>query len=308
MIISESEILPLACLELFSRLAKNGLPVIFTEKLPQRASEGGDVAPFNNCFEEVPTNELAAVLRERGLTQLCATGKGVEYLRFYHATREHQDVYIFSNEAINSDLHAEITIQNKGDCLVYDPWDNRVYRDATRDGKLSLHLEKGNLLIYIFGTECSESIPQLTREQTRVAFPLLFEIAVMEEEKDEFTVIAKDSLPFDITAYDRLPHFSGTVRYRTSFEAIDGFTVLDLGQVGEIAEVWLNGVPLGVRINAPYKFSLLPALRDGKNELEIRVVGNLAHRRNGDRFSRYVQVPPTGIIGEIALCRYSGDV
>ena len=95
------------------------------------------------------------------------------------------------------------------------------------------------------------------------------------------------------------------MRYRTRFESVDGFSVLDLGQVGEVAEVWLNGVSLGVRINSPYKFSLRSALSKGENELEIRVVGNLAHRRNSDRFSRYVQVPPTGILGDIALCRYA---
>ena len=137
-----------------------------------------------------------------------------------------------------------------------------------------------------------------------MALPLQFEVALMEEGSDGFEVIAEDAELFDITAVDRYPQFSGTVRYRARFDSVDGFDVLDLGQVGEVAEVWLNGTSLGVRINAPYKFSLLPALRKGENELEVRVVGNLAHRRNSDRFSRYVQVPPTGILGDIALCRY----
>ena len=134
-----------------------------------------------------------------------------------------------------------------------------------------------------------------------------FEIAVKQEGTTDYRVLAGDSELFDVTAPDRLPDFSGEVRYRTTFEATDGFTVLDLGEVGEVAEVWLNGVSLGVRINAPYKFSLLPALRKGENELEIKVIGNLAHRRHHDNYTRYVQIPPTGIVGEIALCRYGRE-
>ena len=307
LIVSQSEILPMSCLQRFAVLAKKGLPVIFTESLPKRTSEGGAIESLNRCFKTVPTNALAEHLRKRSLAQLCASGEDVRYLRFYHAENEKGDIYVFSNEAVYSDLHAEIALPQSGECLVYDPWDNRLYRDEVRDGKLSLHLEKGNLLIYVFGTKIPSTTPYLTREIERTALPLRFEVALMEEGSDSFAVIAEDSELFDVTAFDRFPRFSGTVRYRTSFDSIDGFTVLDLGQVGEVAEVWLNGTSLGVRINAPYKFSLLSALRDGKNELEIRVVGNLAHRRNTDRFSRYVQVPPTGILGEIALCRYGNN-
>jgi hypothetical protein len=34
------------------------------------------------------------------------------------------------------------------------------------------------------------------------------------------------------------------------------------------------------------------------------VTANLAHRRR-DGLSSFIQIPPTGILGEIALCRYT---
>ena len=73
--------------------------------------------------------------------------------------------------------------------------------------------------------------------------------------------------------------------------------------MGETAEVWLGGAYLGARINAPYKFNLRDALHEGENKLQILVRSNLAHRRRA-AFSKYLQIPPTGVIGEIALCRY----
>ena len=82
------------------------------------------------------------------------------------------------------------------------------------------------------------------------------------------------------------------------------FTVLDLGQVGEVAQVYVNDKLVGTRINAPYKFSLKDALCQGENKLKIIVKSNLAHRRRDD-LSFYMQIPPTGIIGDISLCKYA---
>ena len=87
------------------------------------------------------------------------------------------------------------------------------------------------------------------------------------------------------------------------FRKKNDFNVIDLGQVGEVAQVWLNGKSLGTRINAPYKFSMEGALKDGENHLEIIVKSNLAHKRR-DYMSGFMQIPPTGIMGEICLCKY----
>jgi hypothetical protein len=45
------------------------------------------------------------------------------------------------------------------------------------------------------------------------------------------------------------------------------------------------------------------ALKDGENILEVIVTSNLAHKRRDD-LSRFLQIPPSGIIGDISLCKY----
>jgi hypothetical protein len=63
-----------------------------------------------------------------------------------------------------------------------------------------------------------------------------------------------------------LPDFSGTFRYDTRFtsEPPTGDKVfLDLGAVGEVAQVWLNETALGTRICRPYIFDATQALRCG---------------------------------------------
>lgn len=304
LIISKSEIMPIDRLECFKRLADEGVPVIFTDELPKRSAEGIDISSLLPKFELTPTKDLAKELRKRALCHVSARGEGIESLRFYHISREEREIYLFSNEAIYDTLDAEITLPEQGECLIYEPWENKIYRTSTKDGTLHLRLENGNMLFVIFGEEIPESTPYYTYEVSREPLSILFDISTMDEEEGEFSPLAQSSRLFDITAPDCKPHFSGSIRYTTSFEARDGFTVIDLGQVGEVAEAWLNGKYLGARINPPYKFNMAEAIRKGKNELEIIVKTNLAHRRR-DSLSSYLQIPPSGILGDISLCKYS---
>ena len=301
LIISESEILPFDRLECFKELASKGLPVIFTESLPRCSSEGQDISSLLPCFEVCKTDCLSALLRSQNLCHI--SGECASALRFYHVTRDNKDIYLFSNEDVYNDINAKLTLENKGECLIYEPWDNRCYRYDARDN-FHLHLEKGNMIFAIFGEEIPKDTPYFTREAERVSLPLCFDISIKEEGWTEYKTIATNSECFDISAPDRLPYFSGDICYKASFNKIDGFTVIDLGQVGEVCEAWLNGKYLGARINAPYKFSMADALINGENKLEVIVKSNLAHKRRDD-LSSFIQIPPTGILGDISLCRYT---
>ena len=303
LIISESEILPFDRLVCFDRLARAGLPVLFTEALPVRSAEGHAIEALCAGFETVPTSLLASRLRDKGLCHVGGEGTGLEHLRFYHVREGDTEIYLFSNEDIRHDVDAVLTLPVEGDCLLYEPWENRCYRGRAEKGRFPLRLEKGNLLFAVFGGEIPEGLPVFRRETARVPFPLRFEVATREEGERDFTVLATDAEPFDLSASDQMPRFSGEIRYRCRLRVPEGYTVLDLGEVGEVAEAYLNGVYLGARINAPYKFSLEAALRPGENELEILVRSNLAHRRR-DPLSRFIQIPPTGLVSEPSLCRY----
>jgi hypothetical protein len=296
--------MPFDRLECFNTLAKKGLPIIFTNSLPSRSAEGNDISSFLLNFEAVENGVLVSNLRTRGLCHVSGEGKELSSLRFYHIARDEKDIYLFSNEAICDTLDVELTLNQTGECLIYDPWDNKLYKSSTRDNKLHLVLEKGNMLIVIFGDEIPNDVPSLTYEQNRIELPLLFDISIMEEEKNEFIQIAKGSKCFDISAPEHMPSFSGSIRYQTSFMATNGYSVIDLGQVGDTCEAWLNGEYLGTRICAPYKFDMKKALQNGENKLEIIVKSNLGHKRR-EWLSSFIQIPPSGIIGEIYLCKYS---
>lgn len=307
LIVSESEILPENVLTNLRRLAQAGLPVLFTESLPQRSAEGRGEFDFAVFFEAISTAQLAKILRDRGLAHINAAGKGLKYLRFYHVNREKQDIYAFLNEDIHGSVDAVLELPNSGACLIYDPWENRCYRGEAKDGKLSVKLEKGNMLFVIFGGAIPEGTPTFRTEAERKSLDLRFDVFVKDEGEAEFRLLAENARPFDISAPDCLPRFSGEILYKARFVAQPDYTVLDLGFVGETAQVKLNGKAVGTRINAPYKFSLLSGLQSGENHLEVLVRSNPAHRRYNDDLTRFTHIPPTGILGPIALCRYEAE-
>jgi hypothetical protein len=72
-----------------------------------------------------------------------------------------------------------------------------------------------------------------------------------------------------------LPTFSGAVDYERSVEGWAAGGALDLGRVRGTAEVWVDGVSLGVRLWHPYRYRVPPACGPGPRRLRVRVTNTL---------------------------------
>ncbi len=85
---------------------------------------------------------------------------------------------------------------------------------------------------------------------------------------------------------DLLKYYSGTANYTTTFsyQKSDAKNVfIDLGEVGVMATVTLNGKEVGTTWMAPYRLSITNALKEGVNTLEIKVVNVWRNRITGDK-------------------------
>jgi len=89
------------------------------------------------------------------------------------------------------------------------------------------------------------------------------------------------------TEEERLRHFSGQAHYTIGFELPDEYLAediilrLSLGVVGNVAEVRLNGRPVGVHWMAGQEFGLEGIVRPGGNALEVAVTNTLINRVSG---------------------------
>jgi hypothetical protein len=81
-------------------------------------------------------------------------------------------------------------------------------------------------------------------------------------------------------------HFSGTANYKRVFshkKSASGQRVwLDLGEVANLAEVFVNGVNCGVAWTPPCRVEITRALKNGDNELRVAVTNTWANRLIGD--------------------------
>ncbi len=93
-------------------------------------------------------------------------------------------------------------------------------------------------------------------------------------------------IPLSEHSNPAIQHFSGIATYQKTFEATpapaDSRVLLDLGDLEGVAEVELNGTPLGALWKTPYIIDVTKAFKPGNNELVIRVAGTWRNRLVGD--------------------------
>ena len=101
-----------------------------------------------------------------------------------------------------------------------------------------------------------------------------------------------------------MPHFSGHIKYEASFsvDAVAGYK-LDLGYVGEVAELFINGEYVGEKLIPPYVFDISEFVTKGDNRLEV-IVSNHNGWAVRDSFSKYLMFEPSGLLGPIRLIKF----
>ena len=117
--------------------------------------------------------------------------------------------------------------------------------------------------------------------------------------------------------------FSGIATYTRTFELhphdvpSNASLWLDLGKVGDVAEVRVNGQLAGTAWKPPYRLDIGPAVHPGRNELEVRVANLWVNRLIGDAQPNATRITfttlptyradaplrPSGLMGPVRLLR-----
>jgi hypothetical protein len=94
--------------------------------------------------------------------------------------------------------------------------------------------------------------------------------------------------PLDQSADKGVRYFSGTATYTSAFGFPRGAKAgaplwLDLGKIGDVAEVRVNGQPAGTTWFAPYRLDIGKLAKPGTNTIEVRVANLWVNRLIGDQ-------------------------
>ena len=135
---------------------------------------------------------------------------------------------------------------------------------------------------------------------------------------NDTTTVHFDTL-FDLKDSEAYQHFCGTIVYHKTID-MDGdvarrvSTILDLGLVEGVSEVFVNGQSAGVQYFGRRIYDITPYLQDGENDIEVRVTTTMGNYLK--TFSRednlttwvYVNHPrreqplqPMGLIGPVTI-------
>lgn len=250
--------------------------------------------------------------------------QGEKEIAWTHRTGEGIDIYFISNQK-EEQRDLDISFRSAGkQPEIWDPVTGEIKEIATwksENGRTDIHLElfPNQSLFVVFRNPASvkqanHTIVTRTMELNTAEWDIVF------EKDSTLYYTAKELFDWSKEEDKRAKFYAGTAVYTTVFY-LDTLPKekeawLDLGQVHDMAEVYVNGSYLGTVWTYPNRVNATTALRVGDNSLEVRVVNGWANRVKGvhdqeisdERVwtnARYwienQPLQPSGLLGPLAL-------
>jgi hypothetical protein len=249
------------------------------------------------------TDSLVTTVSQSCAADVTVLGNGIENLRVLHYRKSDLDIYFVVNEGEVA-IDAELNLQAIGSIEKWDPMTGSAepWSGVACDGKLhtTIRVERRESAVFVVNPAQAPSVATAARDLPGT--PVLSLDAswkVTRADGDEVDI----PCPGDWARNPGWETFTGTLTYQIVFDLDgppDGSLFLDLGSVGDIAEVELNGRTVGVRAWAPYVFDVTQAVRASDNHLSVRVTNSMANEYDGRQM-------PSGILGPVKI-RMARDV
>jgi len=214
-------------------------------------------------------------------------------LSWIHRKDGETDIYFLVNR---SERPQDYTIRFRVSGKEPELWhsDNAIMEPASYEIKgdkttLSIHLEERESVFVLFNkktTVLSRSVPHNPyNELMNINGP--WKISFTEKSGAPAMILIDSLSSWENYRDEGVKNFSGTATYTKTFELKKepgrSKVFLDLGKVGDIAEVRINGKIMDTIWKEPYRVDVTGALQKGKNLLEIKVTNEWTNRLVGDK-------------------------
>lgn len=293
--------IPEASLRQLMKLAQQGARIVFDGQLPQQAAgfnnhqaRSATVQQLGQAIQKSPTVTVSPAVFETmnklGVRVEGWTAQGLSFIRKRRGSNADSTQYFITN--LGNRFHQSwITLSATGRVTRYDPLTNQVDALPIRKGQngqneVYLQLEPGQSC-FLNVSRGTPIYTALTHQQLAVSSSSAKSITLQNPWQIKFGngnpvqkhVPMSATLP-KLVSWTTLPdsadYFSGTAQYTTTFDLPAGAATtaytLDLGDVREVAEVRLNGQPLGTAWCIPFRLTIpTNRLKPRDNKLEIAV-------------------------------------
>jgi hypothetical protein len=157
--------------------------------------------------------------------------------------------------------------------------------------KVPLHLKANDAVFVVFRNKAKAASMTIQRpiEQQLAVIEGPWNVNFQEKRGPQAQVVFESLTPWNDNSDQGVKYFSGTGTYIRTIEAPDGWfregaqLWIDLGSVKNLAEVIVNGKSLGIVWETPFRVNATEALKQGENQLEIKVTNLWVNRLIGDQ-------------------------
>ncbi len=211
-------------------------------------------------------------------------------IRYLHRTLDNTEVY-WINKPDKDYLNTSVSFRVSGKKpQIWHP-DNGMIEDASyriENGRtiVDLSLVPEDAVFVVFSGKAdsdSYSKPALT-ETVAATVEGPWNIAFQTRRGAPETAVFDELESYTESEVFGIKYFSGVADYTKTVDLgkPEGRIIIDLGTVGNLAEVYVNGKFCGTAWKQPFKVDITDAVREGGNELQIRVANLWVNRLIGD--------------------------
>jgi len=296
-----------------AEFAGAGGRVVVLDRWPEASLDGRGDAEVQRAVSALKEFEHAAVIAFPDLTSRIASLASVQLtphtsaLMVSRCLDKTGEWLFLHNRSLSANVQGTLLIKYAAGFVArFDAESARYFSvpSSSVEGGLQVDVD-----IPPYGLWCLRLALQLPPVQPPSHFDLTEELPgpwqvskATDDSGNSFELIGMKDRLIDWRRWDGLHEFAGTLRYRCSFtlprSTSKQLIGINAGRVEEIAELKVNGVTAGVRLNPPYEWDITPLVKFGENVLEIDVT-NTAQAKWKDDFSR--GEPVSGLLGPVLI-------
>jgi len=216
-------------------------------------------------------------------------------LLFVHRRLQNADIYWVNNRN-NHYENIEATFRVKGMAAeIWDPETGKIedvsYSIADSMTVVPLHLKPSDAVFVVFRKKAGKlavDIPQANEKELAV-IEGPWDISFQPDRGAPAKVTFEDLAPWNESDETGIKYFSGTGTYQKTIAVPSDWLksgaglYLDLGDVKNLAEVFVNGKSLGIVWKTPFRVGLSGTLKEGENTMEVRVTNLWVNCLIGDQ-------------------------
>lgn len=316
-------------------LCEHHVPVIFTdgyplEIVPCRTDTDCPEGPADRecsleqlCGVKSDCLERARAVSLSELAGICEKWKTVRTSKYqgnlisYHYVQPEGDIFLLFNENPAKSLKTTINFSCNKSLVTYDAFSNRLKallacrKEGTVQVDICLNPYESMVILagddwegYPVEKEWKGTIQKKVKLEGswRLSFGDAKSYARVPEASG-FQSLGERKELIPLSCEPEFMDKTGTLRYEKSFtwrKKPKSRVFINLGEVYEIAEVFLNKKSLGVCICPPYRMEITDGLIEGENDLIIEVTNTLGNE-NKEFMSHYTPIEPFGLLGPVTI-------